>query len=91
MAVLTTSSDELAILSVDGLRTPSLRLIDRRQVALAPGEHVVMVRHSRNGNIAEGSLTVAVQAGRRYALESASRGYHVGFWIEEIPPTGPLV
>lgn len=84
MAVIIAANDELGIVSVDELRTCLPGNGGRRSVAMLPGEHVIVVQHRRNGYIAEGSLTVDVQAGRRYVLKSASRGYHVVFWIEEL-------
>lgn len=85
MAVIMAGSDDLAIVAVDELRTSLMRDSGRAQVAVLPGEHVIVVQHKRNGSVAEGSLTVDVRAGRTYRVKSVSKGYIVKFWIEEVP------
>jgi hypothetical protein len=89
LAVIVAGTDELAVLSVDGQRTSVLPETGCPQVAVLPGEHVIGVRHKRNGAFAEGTLTVDFKAGRRYVLKSAFRGYGVTFWMEEEPRETP--
>jgi hypothetical protein len=92
LAVLTTNSDELAVVSVDGRRTSLLRGTGCKEVAMLPGAHEVVVQHKRNGHIAEGTLSIDAKAGDRYVLKSESKGYHVGFWIEKVSrPTDTFI
>ena len=90
MAILTVSSNELAIVSVDKHRTSLLRGTGRKEVIMLPGKHVVVVQRKQGGHIAEARLTIDAEAGDRFVLRSTSRGYRVEFRIEKLAPKADI-
>ena len=82
IALLVADNDKLRILSIDGLSTSAAFQEDGcKEVTVRPGEHTVVVRHSRNGAMAQVELNIDVAAGRRYVLKSRSEGYHTAFLV----------
>lgn len=85
VATVMTESEELAVVAVDDVRISIWPKGGSRQVAVAPGEHTITVRHTRNGFVSEGPLTVDFEHGARYIVRSASQGYSTVFWVEKEP------
>ena len=85
VATVMTESEELAVVAVDDVRISIWPKGGSRQVAIAPGEHTITVRHTRNGFVSEGPLTVDFESGARYMIRSASQGYSTMFWAEKEP------
>lgn len=83
VALLVADNDELRILAIDGLSTSAAFQEDGcTKVTVRPGKHKIVVRHSRNGAMAQGEINIDVVAGRRYVLKSRSEGYRTAFWFE---------
>jgi len=85
VATVTAGSDELAVIAVDDVRISRRPQGGAREVTVAPGQHTITVRRTKNGYVAEGPLTVDFESGARYILRSTSQGYGVSFWLEKQP------